>query len=150
MTNPLGASTLKAVLRLALVVLLAAVLLPAAAGSSTSAPRSYAFGRHGGNIRPWTARISTTGKVTVTGDARRTRTGRPAARHDEPREALRSRPLLRAAGEDPLPQAAPGLRDVLGHRDARTKTHTVDGQLGCWARFDSIFGTLRNVSRVKS
>jgi hypothetical protein len=30
------------------------------------------------------------------------------------------------------------------------KTHTVDGQLGCWARFDSIFGTLRNVSRVKS
>ena len=31
-----------------------------------------------------------------------------------------------------------------------TKTHTVDAQLGCSARFDGALGALRSVSRVKA
>jgi hypothetical protein len=31
-----------------------------------------------------------------------------------------------------------------------TVVHTVDAQLGCWARFDSAFGGLENVSKVKT
>jgi hypothetical protein len=45
------------------VVLLAGALAPAAGASSKT---GFAFGRTGGNIRPYTVTVSTTGKVTAT------------------------------------------------------------------------------------
>jgi hypothetical protein len=134
----------------ALVLALLAAALAAAASSASTPRRSYAFGRHGGNIAPWTATISATGKVGVAGAARRTRTVVPrlgmtnlAKRFDLDRFfALPAKIRCRKQ----LPDVATFW--VTARRGG--VVHTVDGQLGCRARFDSAFGTLRNISRVKS
>ena len=104
----------------------------------------------GGNIRPWTARISAGGKITVVGAAARTRTAVPrlgmtnlAKRFDLDRFfALPAKIRCR--------KQLPDFATVWITARRGTKTHTVDAQLGCSARFDSALGALRSVSRVKA
>src|SRR3954453_3715122 len=150
MTVPLAASTLIVMLRALAVVLLLAAALPAAGGADMTPARSYPFGRHGGNIRPWTARISVEGKISVSGAARRTGTVVPpkgmsalTRRFDLDRFfALPKRIRCR--------KQLPDVATVWITARRGSVLHTVNAQLGCWARFDSAFGALRNVSRVKS
>jgi hypothetical protein len=114
----------------------AALTLAAPAGAGT-----WTFGRHGGNIRPFTVRIDGSGRVTASGIT-------VGARKLSRATLARLLRTARSGGFFAMPAftACSGiLPDIAGlfvtYRSAAS-THTVSVRGGCRPRFTTLYGAL--------
>ncbi len=127
--------------RLVLIIVSAALALPAL-GSASPGTTSFAFGRTGGNIAPFTVTISTSGAVSVSGPVkpRVTVVGRAAR--------VRLAGLLettRFFGLPPTTRCRGALPDVASNfvtvrRAGTTRTVLVHGD--CSTRFSTLYDAL--------
>ena len=143
---PSGPSLMR---RLVLIIVSAALAVPAL-GSAAPGPTSFAFGRTGGNIAPFTVTISSSGAVRVTGPVEpRVGVVGPAARARLAAlvETTRfsSLPLtIRCHGE--LPDVASNFVTV--RRAGVTRTVLVHGD--CSSRFSRLYDALARAVGIPS
>ena len=125
--------------RLLAPVLLAAVLVPAADASPKT---GFEFGRSGGNIRPYSIVISTTGKVTATGAApehRTTLTKQQLANLNRVAFVTRFETL-------PVVTACPGTLPDVAAESIRVGGRTVRVHGTCVARFNRLWTALNHAA----
>lgn len=129
------------VLTVALAVPLAVL---AGGGARRDAPPTFAFGRTGGNITPFSVRIGKDGRVTTTGSVTATATGTPFSA--PLRNGLAK--LAKAEGFFSMPtmtRCAATLPDFAGRFvtvSAAGKTRTVTVRGGCSASFEELYAVL--------
>lgn len=127
--------------RLLPLVIAAAVLVPSA---SATAQRGYAFGRVGGNIRPYTITIAATGEVRVSGSAK---TGR--AKLTAAHLAMLKR-IATAVHFESLPAATacPATNPDVAATFVRVGGRTVRVHGTCLARYERMLTALTGVVKL--
>ena len=134
-----------------LTVVLAVPLVVLAGSTKRDTPPSFAFGRTGGNIAPFTVRIGRDGRLATTGPVEVADPGAvlsPALRAGLAR-------LARAEGFFAMPtliRCSGVLPDVAGRFvtvSAGGKTRTVTARGGCKAAFEELFAVLAAVAGVR-
>jgi hypothetical protein len=126
--------------------LLAAVLLMALvpAAASASPQRSFTFGRLGGNIRPYTVTITSTGTVSVSGAATAGRTKLTGAQL-----AVLDRAVTEARfGALPPLTNCPGTLPDIASTFIRFGAKTVRVHGNCVARYTKLFTALAGAVKL--
>jgi hypothetical protein len=125
--------------------LLAAVLLMALVPAASASPqRSFTFGRVGGNIRPYTVTITSTGRVSVSGAATAGRTKLTGAQL-----AVVDRAVTEARfGALPPLTNCPGTLPDIASTFIRFGAKTVRVHGNCVARYAKLFTALSRAVKL--
>ena len=127
-----------------LALTVAGLAATAPAGTASGAQMTFAFGRTGGNIRPFTITIAGDGSVTATGPVQTLKS------QLDPRQLAKLARVVNAQRFSALPQktlcpdALPDVASqfVIVHRGSLTRRVLVHGR--CSARFTKIYTALTN------